>query len=88
VWRVESLDALNSGGWGVFIAPNIILAIGCSFLSTGAPDSPVRIGHPTVHCMVPATSADRWGLEQSTVEFACPYGTLDSPVRPDVADCF
>jgi hypothetical protein len=26
-------------------------------MSTGAPDSPVRTGHGTVHCLVPATSA-------------------------------
>jgi hypothetical protein len=43
-------------------------------------------GHCIVHCPVHATSADHWGLEQLTVEFACPCGALDSPVRPDVAD--
>jgi hypothetical protein len=75
-------------GWGVFIAPTTILAIGCSFLSTGTPDSPVRTGHCTIHCPLPVTSADCWDLEQSTVEFAYPCGTLDSPVRPDVANCF
>jgi hypothetical protein len=37
-----------------------ILAVGCSFLSTGAPDSPVRTGHNTVHCLVPATSVAHW----------------------------
>jgi hypothetical protein len=30
VWRVESLDALNGGGWWVFITPTIILAVGCA----------------------------------------------------------
>jgi hypothetical protein len=53
------------------------------FLLTGVPDSPVRTGHCTVHCPVPAMSADRWGLEQLTVEFTCPCGATDSPVRPD-----
>jgi hypothetical protein len=48
---VESgkLDALNGGGWVVFIAPTTILAVGSSFLSTGTPDSPVH-----------ATSVARW----------------------------
>jgi hypothetical protein len=46
----------------VFIGPNHIIAIDCSSLSSGAPDSPVRTGQGTVHCLVPATSAERWGL--------------------------
>jgi hypothetical protein len=33
-----------------------------SFLLDGTMDSPVRTGQRTVHCLVPATSADRWGL--------------------------
>jgi hypothetical protein len=33
-----------------------------SFLSMGAPDSPVYTGHDVVHCPVPATSIDHWGL--------------------------
>jgi hypothetical protein len=48
---VENLDALNGGGWGVFIVPTTILAVGCSFLLTGAPD-----GHDTIQCLVPAMS--------------------------------
>jgi hypothetical protein len=43
------LNALNGGGWGVFIAPTTILAIGCGFLSADTPDSPV-----------PATPVARW----------------------------
>jgi hypothetical protein len=31
-----------------------------NFLSTGAPDSPVRTRQGIVHCPVPATSVDRW----------------------------
>jgi hypothetical protein len=53
----------------------------------GTPDSPVRTRHSTVHCLVRATSADRWGLELFTIEVVCPYGAPDSPVRPDVAYC-
>jgi hypothetical protein len=60
---VESLDGIEWWWLGVFIAPTTILAIGCRFLSTGTPDSPVRTGHTTVHFLVPATSADHWGLE-------------------------
>jgi hypothetical protein len=56
----EKLGALNGGGWGVFIAPTTILAVGRSFLSMGAPDSPVRTGHDTVQCRVPATSVAHW----------------------------
>jgi hypothetical protein len=55
-------------------------------LSTGTPDSPMCTGHGTVHYPVRATSADCWGLEQSTVEFTCHCGALDSPVAPDVTD--
>jgi hypothetical protein len=45
---------------GVFIASTIILAVGCSFLSTDAPDSPVHTGHSTVQCLVSATSVACW----------------------------
>jgi hypothetical protein len=88
MWRVEGLGALNGGGWGVFIAPTTILAVGCSFLSMGTSDSLMRTKHPTVHCPMPVTSAERWGLEQLIVEFACPCGAPNSLVRPDVDDCF
>jgi hypothetical protein len=40
----ENLDDLNGGGWGVFIASNYFLAVGCR----GTPDSPVV--HWTRHC--------------------------------------
>jgi hypothetical protein len=49
----------------VFIGPNHSYSRwteSSSFLSMGAPDSPVYTGHDTVHCLVPTTSADRWGL--------------------------
>jgi hypothetical protein len=47
-------------------------------------------GHDTIHCLVPATSADHWGLERLTVEVPCPLAApsspvaqTDSPVRSD-----
>jgi hypothetical protein len=40
-------------------------------------------GHDIVHCLVPATSADRWGLERLTVEVTCPLAAPDSPVYSD-----
>jgi hypothetical protein len=45
---------------GVFIVPTTILVVGCSFLSMGALDSPVRTGHDTIQCPVPTTSVARW----------------------------
>ena len=75
----KNLDSLNGGGWGVFIALTTILAVPVD----GTPDSPVCTEHGTVHCPVPATSADRWGLERLTVEVPCPLAALDSPVRSD-----
>jgi hypothetical protein len=65
---VEGLDALNGGGWGVFIGRNHIIAIGYSSLSSGAPDSPVRTEQSTIHYLVPATSVTHWSRP------------LDSPV--------
>jgi hypothetical protein len=41
--------------------------------------------HDTVHCPVRATSADRWGLEQLTVEVFCPLAAPDSLVCSDFA---
>jgi hypothetical protein len=72
---------------GGIYSPNHYSSRWLSSLSTGTSDSPVRTGHCTVHCSVCAMSVDHRGLEQSTVDFAYPYGAPDSPVRPDVADC-
>jgi hypothetical protein len=72
---------------GGIYSPNHYSSCWLFCLSMGTPDSPVRTGHSTVHCLVCATSADRWGLELFTIEVVCPYGAPDSPVRPDVADC-
>jgi hypothetical protein len=71
VLSVESgeLGCIEWWWLGVFIAPTTILVVGCAFLSTGTPDSPVRTGHCTVHCPVPATSIVCWSrqLDSSTL---------------------
>jgi hypothetical protein len=70
----------------VFIGPNTISSHwteSSSFLSMGTPDSPACTGQGTVHCLVPATLADHWGLQQSTVgsdHFLTVRCTLDSLV--------
>ena len=45
---VGSLDGLNGGGWGVFIAPTTILVVAID----GTPDSPVvhRTGYCSLSC--------------------------------------
>jgi hypothetical protein len=43
---VGGLDGLNSGGWGVFIAPTTILVVAVD----GTPDSSVV--HLTEHCLL------------------------------------
>jgi hypothetical protein len=65
------LDGLNGVGWEVFIAPNHYSSRCCRW----------HAGHGTVHCPVRAISADRWGLEQLTVEVPCPLAAPDSPVH-------
>jgi hypothetical protein len=77
------LDAIEGGGWGVFIASNRFLAVGCFYC---------RWAHRTVqwctrHVLfivqcVPRQHA-RWGLEWSTVETLCPIAALDNPVCSD-----
>jgi hypothetical protein len=39
-----------------------------------------RTGQGTVHCLVRATSARRWGLERLTIEVLCPVAAPVSPV--------
>jgi hypothetical protein len=66
----------------VFIGPNPISSRWTEsniFLSTGAPDCPVRTGQGTVHSPVHATSVDRCHLR--------PLGTLDSPVAHRIVRC-
>jgi hypothetical protein len=89
VLSVES-GKLGSLEWwwlgGIYI-PNHYSSCWVSSLSAGTPDSPVCTEHVTVHCPVHATSADCWGLEQSTVDFACPCGAPDSPVAHRTVRC-
>ena len=49
-------------------------------LSMGTPNSPVRTGHCTIHYLMHATSANRWGLELFIVEVVSPFGAADSLV--------
>jgi hypothetical protein len=44
-------------------------------------------GHDIVHCPVPATSEDCWGLEWLTVEVPCPLAAPDSPVAHQIVWC-
>jgi hypothetical protein len=65
---------------GVFIASNHFLAIGR--LCCRRAHRTVRwcTGQGTVHCSVPATSADRWGLERLIIEVFCRLAAPDSSV--------
>jgi hypothetical protein len=67
---------------GVFITPTTLLAVGYSFLSMGAPNSPVHTGHDTVPCSVHATPVARW-IRLPLWCTGQSSATLDSPVRPD-----
>jgi hypothetical protein len=65
---------------GGIYSPNHYSSCWLICLSTGIPDSPVCTGHYTIHCLVHATSADRWGLELLTVEVVYPCGAPDNRV--------
>ena len=57
------MDVLNGGGWVCVYSPHHNYSRwteSSSFLSTCAPESLVHTRHDTVHCPVPATSADCW----------------------------
>jgi hypothetical protein len=60
MWRCESLDGLNGGGWGVFIASNHFLAVAWLCCRRGQQTVCWCTRHGTVHCPVRATSAERW----------------------------
>jgi hypothetical protein len=85
--RVGCLDGLNGGGWGVFIAPTTILVVGSLLCRWAQRIVQWCTGHSTVHYLVRAMLADRWGLELLTVEDFCPFGAPDSPVWSGIADC-
>jgi hypothetical protein len=55
---------------GGIYSPNHYSSCWLCSLSTDTPDSPVRTGHCIVHCLVHATSVDRWGLEQLTLNLS------------------
>jgi hypothetical protein len=73
--------------WSVFFALVLNVEIERS-LSMGTPDNPVRTRHDTVYCSVRATSTDRWGSKQLTVDVVCPCGTPDSPVAHRTVRCY
>jgi hypothetical protein len=87
MWRLGSLDGLNRGGWGVFIASNHFLAVGWLCCRWAHRTVQGCTGHGTVHCPVRATSADRWGLELLTVEVFCPLVAPDSLVVHRTVRC-
>jgi hypothetical protein len=78
------LPHLEMAGWGVFIAPNTIVAVGGKLLlSAVTPDSPVA--HWTAHCSLsgapsryPVRAGDRWHHRPFTPD--SPDFTPDSPV--------
>jgi hypothetical protein len=65
----ENLDAIEEGGWGVFIASNHFVVVGCFWW---------RWAHWTVRC-APRQRA-RWGLERLDRWNPCPVVAPDSPV--------
>jgi hypothetical protein len=56
----ENLGCFEWWWLGGIYSPNHYSSRWLGFLSTDTPDSPVRIGHPTVHCPVLATLVVRW----------------------------
>jgi hypothetical protein len=72
---------------GGIYSPNQHSSHWLTSLWMGTSDSPMRIGHSTVHCPVRATSANRWGLELLTVEVVYPFGAPDSPVAHRIVRC-
>jgi hypothetical protein len=68
---VESLDAMNGGVVGVFIAPTTNLTVGGGCLRDGAPDSPVP--PPRHNC--------RWILTVGTSDL---WARLDVRCTPDI----
>jgi hypothetical protein len=67
MWSSEHLDAIEGGGWGVFIASNQFLVVGCFCCRWAHGTVRWCIGQVlfTVRC-VPRQHA-RWGLERLTV---------------------
>jgi hypothetical protein len=84
--RLESLDGMNGGGWGVFIASNQFLGVGWLCC---------RWAHRTLHCSLSGEchvsrplgfgAVDHWSL-LSSYSTGQSGGTPDSPVWSDIAD--
>jgi hypothetical protein len=75
--KCENLGWLEWRWLGVFIAPTTISVV--------AVDG--HTGHDTIHCLVNATSTDRWGLELLIFEVFGPLAALDSLVAPRTVQC-
>jgi hypothetical protein len=74
------LGSIEGGSWGVFIACNHFLVVGCFCCPWAHRSVWWCTGHVlfTVRC-VPRQHA-RWGLERSTVETLCPVAAPDNLV--------
>jgi hypothetical protein len=80
---VGGLDSLNGGGWGIY-SPNHYSSHCCQWVHRTLWWC---TGHDTSHSLVPATSADHWGLEWLTIEVLCPIVAPDSPVAQRTVRC-
>jgi hypothetical protein len=92
IGTLENLDAIEGGGWGLFIASNHFLVVGCFCWRWAHRTVRWRTRHVlfTIQC-APRQHA-RWGLERSTVGTLCPLAAPDClvahqtcPVRSDFA---
>jgi hypothetical protein len=84
--KLQCLDGLNGGGWEVFISSNHFLVVGWLCCRWAHQTVWWCTGHSIVHCLVSATSADRWGLELLTVEVFYLLVAPNSPVCSDFLD--
>jgi hypothetical protein len=89
----ENLDALNGGGWGVFIAPSTKPTVGVGLLSMGAPDSLVRQPcHPTIRVLTVSTigALTSWCTGQSGAapnRYCSLSGAPLAPALTSAANC-
>jgi hypothetical protein len=76
-WKMESLDDLNVGVVGVFIAPTTKLAVWWRLLSHGAPDS-VRCASHVIRPLGP----DRWSSDMwARLAVRCATRACSVPLR-------
>jgi hypothetical protein len=76
MWCSEYLDAIEGGGWGVFIASNHFLAVGCFCWRWAHGTVRWRTGHVLFTFRCAPRQHTRWGLSDLTVGVVAP----DSPV--------